>query len=372
MMDVMETIQNYPQEEQVRILATLKVVQDRGWSQKNSDPFQFHIILGEKIIALEEKIQSLESVLENNEEQNLQKEKNNKDLTNDLKKEREINRDLEEEFNVKFDEIDHIKKYLHEKENEIEQMKKVLHAKENEFDDLEVFVKQRVEEIKYLRENNASMAQQVGEAIKTEKKVEIQSKVIQELQDNLKKKENVETAKEVQTLLRDIGQLQMDVEEKEKLLESVTTENNEIKEKLHILEEKNVDLKRSNEITKVNGPEIISLQEELENSSLKVFLKQFKCKTCADKFACFGDLKEHIRNKHEEVSKTKKIMGAKLKELEQKISEQQLDVTLKLFSLKEKEIKEQTTCRCRGFCNINHLKHNWQTSKSSQIISKLI
>ena len=335
-------------------------MQDRGWSQKNSDPFQFHIILGEKIIALEEKIQSLESVLENNEEQNLQKEKNNKNLINDLKKEREINRDLEEEFNVKFDEIDHIKKYLHEKENEIEQMKEVLHAKENEFDDLEVFVKQRVEEIKYLRENNASMAQQVGEAIKTEKKVEIQSKVIQELQDNLKKKENVETAKEVQTLLRDIGQLQMDVEEKEKLLESVTTENNEIKEKLHILEEKNVYLKRSNEITKVDGPEIISLQEELENSSLKVFLKQFKCKTCADKFECFGDLREHIRNKHEEVSKTKKILGAKLKELEQKISEQQLDVTLKLFSLKEKEIKEQKTCRCRGFCNINHLKHNLQ------------
>ena len=99
----------------------------------------------------------------------------------------------------------------------------------------------------------------------------------------------------------------------------------------------------------MRGIKSISDCEVLQADLLKIYnwADEVNMHFNADKFECFGDLREHIRNKHEEVSKTKKILGAKLKELEQKISEQQLDVTLKLFSLREKEIKEQKTCRCR-------------------------
>ena len=63
-MDVMESLRKYSEENQALIMTTLKVVQEKGWSQDNSDPFQFHIILGGKIRSQESRIDSLECDLE--------------------------------------------------------------------------------------------------------------------------------------------------------------------------------------------------------------------------------------------------------------------------------------------------------------------
>ena len=369
-MEIMESICKYKQEEQVNILATLKVVQDKGWSAENQDPLQFHIILGAKITFLEENIKLLESALENDKEENLQNKKDLKDIKSELQCDKALNLELEEELNGKVDEIDHMKKDLQEKEEEIEEMKKYLYSKESEFDDLEVFVKERVEEIKNLRENNLSMAQQFGEVIKIEKKVEIQSKVIQELQENLKQKQNVETAEEVNTLLRDIGQLQMDVQDKEQLLEKVNTENNEIKERLFILEEKNNDLKKSIENANMNLSENISLQAELEQSRIEVSPILTKCKICAVQFETFGDLREHMKNLHEETNQ-KEILKTKVKNLEWMICQQKLNLSTSLYTLKENELKENQMCRCRGWCGINHQKYGWKVSQSEEILTKM-
>ena len=75
----------------------------------------------------------------------------------------------------------------------------------------------------YLRENDLSFAKQLVEGLKLEKKVTIQDNVIEELKDNLRKKEslkNIETKEEMKNLLKDIEQLENNVKEKEELLES--------------------------------------------------------------------------------------------------------------------------------------------------------
>ena len=47
-MDVIESLRKYEEEDQKKIMLTLKTVQDKGW-RHIEDPFLFHIILGVKI-----------------------------------------------------------------------------------------------------------------------------------------------------------------------------------------------------------------------------------------------------------------------------------------------------------------------------------
>ena len=53
-----------------------------------------------------------------------------------------------------------------------------------------------------------------------------------------------------------------------------------------------------------------------------------------------------------------------------KLSEQKFSLVTDIYNLKEKESKENQICKCRGVCNINHLKQNWKMSHSSEIFSK--
>ena len=52
----MELLENYCEEDQKNIMATLNVVQARGWSAHNDDQYQFHIILGGHIRVKEARI----------------------------------------------------------------------------------------------------------------------------------------------------------------------------------------------------------------------------------------------------------------------------------------------------------------------------
>lgn len=52
----MELLENYSEEDQMNIMATLNVVQTRGWSAQMDDKYQFHIIPGEHIRGNEARI----------------------------------------------------------------------------------------------------------------------------------------------------------------------------------------------------------------------------------------------------------------------------------------------------------------------------
>jgi len=334
----MKSICNYKQEEQVNILATLKVVQDKGWSAQNQDPLQFHIILGGKITALEENIKSLESVLEDNIEQNLQKDKNIKDLKNELKKERENNEDLEEELNIK--------------ESKVEYFEKSMKTKEFAIDDLEKTIGERDQEINQQKENNMTLAKQVDEGIKAEKKVEIQNKIIKELKDNLKNKverKNVDISGEINVLIQDIERLQRENKEKETLLENVNGENETLMKNLEILEAKTEELLTSGENSEKIKMDNMTLSDELSHFNIT---KPFKCESCDNFFATRSDLRCHMINNHE-----KEQWKISVQEMERKLSEQKYNLVKDIYNLREKEFKEKQICKCRGICRINGEHH---------------
>ena len=54
----MEFLEEYNEEDRKSIMATLNVVQSRGWSAQTDDPYQFHIILGGNIRDNEMKIKN--------------------------------------------------------------------------------------------------------------------------------------------------------------------------------------------------------------------------------------------------------------------------------------------------------------------------
>ena len=110
----------------------------------------------------------------------------------------------------------------------------------------------------------------MGEGLKLESEVKIHNKVIKEIKDNQKKEniKNIELTEEIKNLLRDIDQLENNVYEKEELLENIQNENISLKEKLLIMEEKNID--------KNSKRENLSFLEEVKQSN--------RCKICEHKF----------------------------------------------------------------------------------------
>ena len=362
-MDMMESMKNYEQEEQVSILATLKVVQGRGWSPENSDPFQFHIILGEYIRAKDVEIKSLESNLEKYEDKANQNEKEIKDLKSEQNNEREINDEMEKDLDKKDELIKHL---------EIE-----LTSKEKTIDDLEVFVRERVDEINHLRENNVSLGEQIAEGIKMEKKIEIQSKVIKELKEASKNNKEINhickekgLLEEMENLRQEIEKLENDTKEKETFLENVRRDNAELELKLNILEEENKLLESKTEDSILKGKQNnLTLKDELSHCINSSNVNWFKCEECEKSFDTRNDLKRHKKKTHENVDAMKE-WKMKVYEMEGKLSEQKFSLVTDIYNLKEKESKENQICKCRGVCNINHLKQNWKMSHSSEIFSK--
>ena len=337
-MNVIESMRNYPKEEQVNILATLNVVQGKGWSPENPDPFQFHIILGERIRAQDEKIKSLEEDSKNNEEQDKQKEKDNKDLRNNLQNEKEVCEDLEKEvLNMESD--------LKKAEKLVEILKHGLGNKDSIIDGLNKILKEKDDEINKLNEAVA----------KVEKKDLIQNNVIKELKDNLKNKEEIinhSEKEELDKLMDEIKQLEAVNKEKEIMLENVKLEN----EKLNVQLGKLMSIKEN-----------VSLGDEL-NMHIS---KTFNCEECGESFDMRSEMKMHVETVHEKVNE-KKLWKAKLKEKEIEVCSQKFKISSEIFSLKEKEISLNKICRCKGFCRINHYKHSWSQSKSTNLFEKML
>ena len=61
-------------------------------------------------------------------------------------------------------------------------------------------------------------------------------------------------------------------------------------------------------------------------------------------------------------------MKLELHEVENWISDQKLDLVIKISHLKERGNAEKQTCRSRGCCAISHTKHSWNLTRSETIL----
>ena len=91
---------NYNDKEQKNIMATLTVVQTNGWSAKNTDQYQFYMILGSKIRSQGEKIEHLEQTVEDLVYEKKQLLKDLDDLSKQLGQARNENDDMEDDLTL--------------------------------------------------------------------------------------------------------------------------------------------------------------------------------------------------------------------------------------------------------------------------------
>ena len=61
----------------------------------------------------------------------------------------------------------------------------------------------------------------------------------------------------------------------------------------------------------------------------------------------------------------------KIESLQMINSKQRSSLSDSVLELKKKEFEARQTCRCIGFCNITHLKHNYYRSIADQICEKM-
>ena len=69
--DMLETLKDYDENEQERIMTTLSTVQSQGW-KRNTNQYQFHIILGKVSREKEGKLREVENALDKQKDKNKQ------------------------------------------------------------------------------------------------------------------------------------------------------------------------------------------------------------------------------------------------------------------------------------------------------------
>jgi hypothetical protein len=183
------------------------------------------------------------------------------------------------------------------------------------------------------------------------------------------KEEKVKMFSDIENLLTDINKLQFENEEKEMLLKQFGNEKKKLNDEVIYLEERNATLMLQIDDVKHEEKEIKtnSLMDELSLVDKNVFPgEMYKCKYCEETFPCKMDLMKHIQTFYVQ------SMRIKLLKMEKKLSDQRVKVATSLINLKQVETNgKHKPCKCRGFCYINHKKHNWELSKSDKIYSKL-
>ena len=188
----MGCLSSYSEEEQSQIMTTLTFIQEKGWRHDTNDPYQFQIIVGEKLMSQTKRIKSFQSSLESVQEENLQKEKYMKDLKADLDHQKDVNEDMEQEIN--------------KKDDVIKALQYGINGKIKMIDDL-------VQIRKVNEEDNEIM----------EKKLSVQNKVLIELKNKLKEKVDIQNQQEeLQRLVDEIKHLKDINEEKEFELQNIS------------------------------------------------------------------------------------------------------------------------------------------------------
>ena len=312
--EMIDSLTNYNDEDQKSIMRTLTAVQKSGWNH-GQDPYQFYIILGSAIREKENQVKDLEEALEHQIDQNNQKDHYISKWKDDLKNERNVNEDLEKDIN-KRDEI--IQSLQYGIDGKIKMVKDLI-------------------EIRSENEENLSSL---------EKKIGIQTNVINTLKGEIKVKEDDDSIakQELDDLNMEIKCLETRNKEKQEALENLISENEVLKVKLENLklDEKQIQLE-----------ERMNMDIELRSSS--------KREVCERVFNDQSEIEEHIKMLHSKPS-PKDMWKARLKEMEVNLYAQKFQLSNKLFALKEMESLNKR-CKCRGYCRIYHVKHNFQKSK---------
>ena len=285
-------------------------------------------------------------------------EKEMDELNNELENCKEEIHYLRNKVDQKRDVIEDMENELEKIEEKFEKAKNELELKDGERNVLEKLIGEQVEEINILRDNNQSMVCQISENVMMERKISVQNAVIKELKDKGKERNEFKNQEEdLSKLVDEVKQLKDLNEEKEIQLENISKENELLIVKLDRLEaiqSENVFLK-----DKLDKNDEIEKKGELESH----FGKVFKCKECDKTFGRRGDLKTHKRNVHGEQNSQLLTM---LYKIETKLLEQKLDLTTKISKMKENESNKRQTCKCIGWCAINHIKHSWNKSFSKE------
>ena len=100
---------------------------------------------------------------------------------------------------------------------------------------------------------------------------------------------------------------------------------------------------------------VSSVAEEL--NFCKLFHTDVKCSSYDETFITRNDLKHHL--------------NAHVTQREESIKSQTIEFASSVGKLIKKEYSElRKPCMCERFSRINHTKHNWKNSKSSDIITK--
>ena len=173
----------------------------------------------EKVKTIEFDLKEVELLLEKVKDENKENMKKVSDLKDDLHHERCINEELLDE--------------LKEKDMENEHLKKCVKNRVDIDNSLDNMFKEKIDEIRDLRDNCASLAKHVGKELVLENKIEIQNKIIDKLKSNLKEAEDsvkTGTIDDMEKLMSEIIQLEKENVEKVEKLAAMEIENELIHE----------------------------------------------------------------------------------------------------------------------------------------------
>lgn len=287
--------------------------------------------------------------LAKNAEKVKNQEKEIGNLQNEVDEAKEEIHYLKNKLDQKYDTIEDMEHDLDEYENKSKEAQKILMIREKETNCLKKLIGEQVDEINVLRENNQSMVGQISENVIMERKIIVQNGVIKELKDELKDKNELQNQdEELLKLVEEVKHLKDTNEEKEFKLHNISKEYENLKIKLE-------------SIDRLGNEEVLTLKDELDGS------KNFKCKECDKGFVSQEILTTHKRTDHSKYLQ----LQLRLNDVERKIYQQKLHLANKISDLRETEFSESLTCRCQGWCAINHNKHSWKVTKTEHVFKMI-
>jgi chromosome segregation ATPase len=200
------------------------------------------------------------------------------------------------------------------------------------------------------------------------KKKELSDKLIKTLQtENSDLKSKLENNHEFDKLVEEVDVMKERNKKKQFDIEELEKENQLTNVKLSKLEKENEEL--AFKIETIENEETTKLSEELGIDDPKSINVSYECGSSDKVFAKFETINVHNKNMHESTVKQLNTLNLKKMDLERKLNLQKLKIASDLFEVKKKEVSNEK-CKCKSFCRIYHVKHNFRKSVSQEMINR--